>query len=143
MHPYIELKQAMVITPARAQKLAEMVRRTGLRGKVTYISFNYEALVAIKEYDKYARLGYLADAIQAMADKTNALKTGFNEVFLDSHYSTVNQERMNYALDLDVPVEVWTMNDGNLVRQYVDLGVSGITTDNLNVRQILNESVGI
>ena len=50
---------------------------------------------------------------------------------------------MNYALDLDVPVEVWTMNDGNLVRQYVDLGVSGITTDNLNVRQILNESVGI
>ncbi|WP_171263500.1 glycerophosphodiester phosphodiesterase [Acinetobacter silvestris] len=143
MHPYIELKQGMPITVARATKLAEMVRHAGLKGKVTYISFNYDALVMIKSYDPYARLGYLADVTPDMIDKTNLLKTGTNQVFIDSQYSSVNKDRCNYAFDQEIPVEIWTMNDQNLVKQYVDLAVSGVTTDTLNIRKILNAAEGI
>lgn len=143
IHPYLEIKQAMTITPERSQKLAQIVKSCGLKGRVTYISFNYDALVAIKAYDPYARLGYLGGLTNEFSDQTNALKSGQNEVFADVWYPGVTKALTDYALSLDVPVEVWTMNASGDVLPYVNLGVSGITTDTLNVRKILNESEGI
>ena len=50
---------------------------------------------------------------------------------------------MDYALDKNVPVEIWTVNDPSVIVGYANIGVSGVTTDVLNIRQILNESMGI
>ena len=114
-----------------------------MRGKMTYISFSYDALVKLKEYDPYARLGFLASADTNTIDMTNALKTGTNQVFLDCYYGSLSREDMTYAQSKDVPVEIWTVNDSSVLANYAKWGVSGITTDSLNVRQILNASEGI
>lgn len=143
LHPYCEWKQGMPITNERAQLLANIVKSCGMRGKVTYISFSYDALVKIKEFDPYARLGFLADANTTTIDMTDALKTGTNQVFLDCYYGSLSREDMTYAQSKDVPVEIWTVNDSSVLANYAKWGVSGITTDSLNVRQILNASEGI
>lgn len=143
LHPYCEWKQGMPITNERAQLLANIVRSCGMRGKMTYISFSYDALVKLKEYDPYARLGFLASADTNTIDMTNALKTGTNQVFLDCDYGSLSREDMTYAQSKDVPVEIWTVNDSSVLANYAKWGVSGITTDSLNVRQILNASEGI
>lgn len=143
LHPYCEWKEAEAITAERAQQLADIVRRSSMRGNMSYISFSYEALVQLRAHDPYARLGYLADATQVNVDKVDALKTGTNEVFLDCWYGGATRDIMDYALDKDVPVEIWTVNDPNIIVNYANIGVSGVTTDSLNIRQILNESVGI
>ena len=143
LHPYCEWKQGLPITNERAQLLANIVRSCGMRGKMTYISFSYDALVKLKEYDPYARLGFLASADTNTIDMTNALKTGTNQVFLDCYYGSLSREDMTYAQSKDVPVEIWTVNDSSVLANYAKWGVSGITTDSLNVRQILNASEGI
>ena len=143
LHPYCEWKQGMPITNERAQLLANIVRSCGMRGKMTYISFSYDALVKLKEFDPYARLGFLASADTNTIDMTNALKTGTNQVFLDCYYGSLSREDMTYAQSKDVPVEIWTVNDSSVLANYAKWGVSGITTDSLNVRQILNASEGI
>ena len=143
LHPYCEWKQGMPITNERAQLLANIVRSCGMRGKMTYISFSYDALVKLREFDPYARLGFLAEADTTTIDMTNALKTGTNQVFLDCYYPSLTREDMTYAQDKDVPVEIWTVNDSSVLANYAKWGVSGITTDSLNVRQILNASEGI
>lgn len=143
LHPYCEWKQGLPITNERAQLLANIVRGCGMRGKMTYISFSYDALVKLREFDPYARLGFLASADTNTIDMTNALKTGTNQVFLDCYYGSLTREDMTYAQSKDVPVEIWTVNDPNVLANYAKWGVSGITTDSLNVRQILNASEGI
>ena len=143
LHPYCEWKQGLPITNERAQLLANIVRGCGMRGKMTYISFSYDALVKLREFDPYARLGFLASADTNTIDMTNALKTGTNQVFLDCYYGSLSREDMTYAQSKDVPVEIWTVNDSSVLANYAKWGVSGITTDSLNVRQILNASEGI
>ena len=143
LHPYCEWKQGLPITNERAQLLANIVRSCGMRGKMTYISFSYDALVKLMEFDPYARLGFLASADTNTINMTNALKTGTNQVFLDCDYGSLSREDMTYAQSKDVPVEIWTVNDSTVLANYAKWGVSGITTDSLNVRQILNASEGI
>ena len=143
LHPYCEWKQGLPITNERAQLLANIVRSCGMRGKMTYISFSYDALVKLREFDPYARLGFLAGADTNTIDMTNALKTGTNQVFLNCYYPSLTREDMTYAQSKDVPVEIWTVNDSSVLANYAKWGVSGITTDSLNVRQILNASEGI
>ncbi|RZG48060.1 glycerophosphodiester phosphodiesterase [Acinetobacter wuhouensis] len=143
IHPYLEIKKDKLITSAQSQLLADMVRNAGLKGKVTYISFSIESLTMIKEYDPFARLGYLEFPSVVNTNLAETLKTNTNEVFMDSEAVSVGADVANRILAKDMKLEVWTLNDASLVKKYVDMGVSGITTDVLNIRQILNEIDGV
>ena len=65
LHPYIELKANGGCTDARVRDLVNTVRRYGLQGRVTWISFSSDLLFSVRGYDNTARLGYLVQNVTA------------------------------------------------------------------------------
>ena len=142
LHPYIELKNNGAYTEAQIHQIIDMVQAYGLKGKVTYISFNETFLNYVKNYDPSARLGFLKMAY-ASGDvaKCTALKTGSNEVFYDvGHYDdNITQNMCDLFMAENIPVEAWTVNT-NEVLLGLNKYVSGITSDNLIAGKILYEN---
>lgn len=139
LYPYIELKKGL--TGERARMLMDLVKRYGMFGKVTWISFFAESLVYIKELDRKARLGFLTerfsekDVLVALS-----LKTDENEVFIDSKYTLVNPKRVKMCMDAGVPLEVWTIDDEDEILA-LDPYVNGITSDNLIAGKVLCDHI--
>lgn len=138
LHPYIELKEG---TEAQIKALVDVVKRHGMKGKVTWISFNSAYLGYIKAADSKARLGYVVSDVNADTIKTvtESLQTGENEVFIDCASGNATAEAAQLCADADIPLEVWTVNNENSIKT-LDAYVSGVTSDNLIAGNVLASS---
>lgn len=107
LHPYIELKSNGAYTQAQIEGLVDMVEACGMKGKVTWISFNASYLGYVKSHDADARLGYLLyDSItDANITTANGLKTSTNEVFIDVR--AISSDVVSKALAAHIPLETW------------------------------------
>lgn len=128
LHPYIELKTG---TEAQIKGLVEVVKRYGMKGKVTWISFSAACLGYVKAVDPKARLGFVADAVSATTINTiqKTLQSGHNEVFVDCAHGNASAA-VQLCMDADIPLEVWTLNIESALFA-LDPYVSGVTSDNL------------
>lgn len=140
LHPYIEIKG--VISTDAVQILLNTVKRCGMQGKVTWISFYETSLERVKAADTAARLGYITEsAAESTINIANSLKTGENQVFLDVSESTLTETFVEQCVESDIPVEVWTVNNAaNLAA--MDPYVSGYTSDVLCGNAVLYETFG-
>ena len=137
LHPYIELKSNAGINDARVKELVNMVRRLGLRGRVTWISFSSELLFNVRYYDNAARLGFLVNSITPEAVNTvRRLRTSQNQVIIDS--SSYTDEELRRCVDAGIPLEVWTVNDESAILA-LDPYITGVTSDVLLAGKVLYE----
>jgi glycerophosphoryl diester phosphodiesterase len=135
LHPYIELKTG---TEAQIKALVGVVKRHGMKGKVTWISFDAACLGYVKTADPAARLGFVVSAVSADTISTaEGLQTGENEVFIDCAFGNATAEAAQLCADADIPLEVWTVNGENDVKA-LDAYVTGVTSDNLLAGQVLS-----
>ena len=139
LHPYIELKAG---SEAQIKGLVEVVKRYGMKGNVTWISFNSACLGYVKDIDTSARLGFVVDSVtdSTIATIKQSLQTGKNEVFIDCAASNASGSAVALCADADIPLEVWTVNDKNAILS-LDPYVSGVTSDNLIASEILYDSI--
>lgn len=128
LHPYIELKTG---TEAQIRGLVEVVKRHGMKGKVTWISFSSACLGYVKAVDPKARLGFVVDSVNATTINTikQTLQSGHNEVFVDCNHGNASAG-MQLCMDADIPLEVWTVNSESALMA-LDAYVSGVTSDSL------------
>lgn len=130
LHPYLEMK---AMTNTQALAVAAVVDKCQMNGRVSFISFTYSALQTIASVKPTARLGFVTTGMGAtVVDNTDALRTGSNQVFLDLQAKVVNQTLLDtiaLAAAKQIPVEMWTVNDATAAVEYVEAGVTGITTD--------------
>lgn len=137
LHPYIEIKSSATYTADQVKALVDIVKRAGMRGKVTWISFNSNYLGYVKGYDATARLGYVvAEATAAVIETAAALKTDKNEVFIDTEVSALTADHAALCAAADLPLEVWTANSAEVITG-LDAYVSGVTSDNLVAGHVL------
>lgn len=138
LHPYIELKEG---NEAQIKGLVDVVKHHGMKGKVTWISFNSAYLGYVKAIDTSARLGFVVDAVSASTINTvkQTLRTGKNEVFIDCAASNTTNEIATLCANADIPLEVWTVNDKNSIK-VLDAYVSGVTSDNLIASKVLADN---
>lgn len=138
LHPYIELKEG---TESQIKGLVDVVKRYGIKGKVTWISFNSAYLTYIKAVDPKARLGFVVGAVNASTITTvkQTLQSGHNEVFIDCSYGSVTADTAKLCADADIPLEVWTVNDKTALIT-LDAYVSGFTSDNLIAGALLYDN---
>ncbi len=117
------------------RSLVDAVNRFGMKGKVTWISFDLDLLSAVRWYDDGARIGYLIDHFESWTiNEITSLRSGKNEVFLNSCiYSDQVVEACRKA---NLPLEVWTINEEELLAG-MDPYISGVTSDYLNYGQYL------
>ena len=148
LHPYIELK-TYDMDRNKVNTIVDMVKRVGMKGKVSYISFGFDLLEYVRDRDNTARLGYLIDGNRQNTlqeiNKAISLKTDKNEVFIDANYyplrDNVNtgnnlEDCINACIALDFALEVWTVDSADDIRK-MDPFISGVTSNNLNAGEVL------
>ena len=138
LHPYIELKSSGAYTESQIQQIVSEVKACGMRKHVTWISFNKTFLDYVKTADETARLGFLvsSDANDTNIAQIKTLQTENNEVFLDLKYSLITNEGINKCIQENIPLEVWTINDENIILE-LNPYITGITSDSLIGGQVL------
>lgn len=137
LHPYIELKSSGSYTQAQITQIVNEVEKCGMRGKVTYISFNNTFLGYVKNADAYARLGLLANPLNSSKiSQGKALKLSTNEVFMDAKLSSVTESLINSCISNGLPLEVWTVNTEDEIKG-MPAYVSGVTSDNIVAGKVL------
>lgn len=137
LHPYIEIKDDANTTQEMINTIVAAVERFGMRGKVTYISFNPTYLSYVKTVDDAARLGYIVNTVNNAAITTaNELKTEKNEVFLDAYQQTLKDANVALCINAHIPLEVWTVNSEEWFES-MNPYISGVTSDSLNVGEEL------
>ena len=143
LHIYLEVKPYDGVSKAgRVDTIISTVKECGMEGRVSYIG-SASVLNMFKLADPNARLGNTTTASSATIDATVALKTATNSVFLNAEKSNITKVIMDEARGKGVPVEVWTVNTPSEVAPLAALGIQGIATDILNIRQILNDDAGV
>lgn len=139
LHPYIHINE--LVTVEKAHELIDIVRKQGMIKNVSWISFTTAALTNICTAYPKSRIGRLSGTFdETILDDARALKTTENDVFLDVDAPKLTKEMIESALSEDIYVETYTVDYSNLVEGYVNMGVSGITTDNLNIAEILGNT---
>ena len=131
-----KLKKAKLIfelkshaTPQRDREAAAFIlnkiKEYKLQKKTEYIAFSLEAAKEIIRLDKKAKVSYLNGELSPKELKS----LGF--AGLDYNYNVIKKhpEWVKEAKDLDLTVNVWTVNTAEQMQEMIALGVDYITTD--------------
>lgn len=138
LHPYCEFCVGDT-TEAQVQNIIDIADKYGMRNHVTWISFNATILGYVKTYDPTARIGLVADSVDAtIVSNAQALKTDTNEVFISS--GTTTTAEVNLCKAARIPLEAWTINDKESMLA-LDPYISGVTSNNHDYSAVLYESV--
>ena len=132
LHPYIELKAG---TESQIKIVADMVAAHGLTGKVSYISPYSALLTYAHTYDPVARIGFIGDVTAGGITVLKGLK-GENEIFFDTDYKLVTDEKVALCITNGVPLEIYTANTESVILE-MNPYISGVTSDNLIAGRVL------
>ena len=139
LYPYIELKGS--ITDGQAKIVADYVNLNGLDdGKYAFISFGIENLNKLKAFKPNADYGYLytGEVNEQAISSLGGLKGNSNRVFLDYGEWLIQDSTIpNKIKDAGFTTECWTITDTGRIKKLVNCGVTGITTNNVNVMEEL------
>lgn len=134
LRPVLEVKGS--ITAARAAILKQVVNRSGMKGKVSWLSFSSASVSEILSAMPASRVSFITTSVPAL----QALKTSSNEVFATFDYSEL-ASKGNAFLDAGFDINVYTVNDQSQAVVAMDKGVTYITTDTLRSQDIGIRSV--
>lgn len=139
LHPYIEPK--LPFSLAQLEILVNIVKRCGMIDKVTWIG-GVGNLTNINTLIPNARIGYVTmDITEDIVNTALGLKSDTNEVFIDTQINNdLTSAKIDLCINAGIPLEVWTVT---LTAQIPFVGnyVSGMTTNEIHVGKILEESV--
>lgn len=137
LYPYIEIKNDSGITQEMVKSVVDSVKKNGMQGGVTYISFNSTYLEYVKNIDSNARLGFVVNSVtNSVIDKVKSLSTDTNDVFVDCSYQTLTSAMVEICINADVDVEVWTVNSESWFKS-MNPYIHGVTSDYIIAGKVL------
>ncbi len=136
LHAYIELKEDM--SDAQIALISSLIDKYDVEH--TWISFHTGSLQGIMALRPDDRYGLLVGSCSTSAVDTvkGWIDDGYDS-FLDCNYSSLADENIQYCIDNNVPLEIWTINDKFLLLLMHEY-ISGFTSDKVNANAILNDS---
>lgn len=131
--PYLELKAGSY---EQIKSIVHMVEQSGLKGRVTYISFYSGLLYYVMESDESASIGLLVDSplSESAVQTIQQLKTESNYVFIDS--SDFSDTAVSLCQRASIPLEVWTIDSETEVLSLPQY-VSGVTSNWLHAGRVV------
>ncbi len=126
-----ELKESKISqerTLKSAETAANLVKKLDKKGMVEFISFNYGALLKIKEIIPNAEVSYLGPKRKAVAPQKIKADNLTGIDYRMSEYKE-NDTWIKDAQKLGLSVNVWTIDKKEDMIYFLDKGVDYITTD--------------
>lgn len=116
--------------PAELVQMVTVAHDTKMIGATTFISMDYKALEVIRAEDSEVDLGYI---VEDEARLTTALELAAADphsvLDLDFRIALTHPEFLSKASEEGIPIVVWTVDDPIQADRVMQLGVSGITTN--------------
>ena len=125
-------------------KIFLLVNKLGMIRNVIWSSFVKSDLEQILTLDKKAHVVYLYSGgtiTNSIIDDASTLKTDFNEVSFATYYPNVTDLGLiEYAHYVGIRFGVYSVNIENEVIKFVNAGIDEVTTDGLNVAEIMQNN---
>lgn len=138
--PYIDIGSTPALTESQIRTIVDTINNNGLHGKASYLVGRLSYGIVITQKDKHARIGCVTTLNTVFTTYANAFKTGYNNVFMDTQYQEATAAAIPNAINDDLPVEIWTVNDTTIIDN-MDPYISGVSSDSINVNEYLRNSV--
>ena len=105
--------------------IVKMVKKMGLKKQVEYIAFSLNVCEQLAKLTPESEIAYLNGDITP----TELKKKGINGI--DYHYNVIEKhpEWVKEAHDFGMKVNVWTVNNEDMMKKLIDRKVDYITTD--------------
>ena len=133
----IEIKSSGLL-----EKLIKLLKGENLVNTSIVSCFAFGELVKLKNLEPNIKLGLLLseDLVRVRQIKRKILKAVDNKFYaIHPHYNIADKEIVDFAHDNDLKVNVWTVNDKDVMERLIGLGVDGIITDDISMA---NELLG-
>ena len=122
--------------PARVEGLDALIQpvlRAGAEDRTTFISAEWDMLEALGDRSPALRLGYVVDRPERMAEAAERALARPGSL-LDPDYRILlsDPNLVREVRSLGLPLATWTVNDPNEAERLVELGVSWLTTDEVD-----------
>ena len=123
-----EIKQAVTdksLDKIATQEVMQMVHSMGIENKIVFISFRFEILEWVKQFDQNAIVLYL----EADKDNNTVKSAKFNGInyHFDNYLQKPNISKD--AISKDLMVGSWTVNEEAILKSLMALNVEYITTN--------------
>ena len=107
-------------------RLVDLLVEFGVEEEVLISSFNHNVIKYLKEYKLNLEAAVLS---YALAVNPVALLVDAKADVLNAHYSLANQELVNEIQKAGYKINIWTVNQAELIEKFKSFGVDGIMTD--------------
>ena len=121
--PVIEIKK---ISKKSIERFLSIINQWFKSDEVIIISFNEESLKEVRKLDEKVQLQWLAWLTEKNIDFCATYKMD-----IDTKYTHVTKKLVSYAHKSKVRVNVWTVNDEDLLKALIHMKVDFVTTDHL------------
>ena len=118
------------------EKMVQILKEENLIQNSIVSCFMFDELLILKEIEPKIRIGFLipAELVRTRIIKRKILKCereGFYAIH--PHFSGVDKEIVEFAHSNGLKVNVWTVNDSNIMKNLIQMGVDGIITDDISL----------
>lgn len=127
MHAFVEIEEYH--RDADLEELVALVERCGMTGQTSFICFNADDLKKVRSLHRDIPLGYLTAKPPTPSDLE--LVEQLRPAFLDYDHRSTTPEDIRTCAAAEVDVSIWTVNDKEIARPFVEAGVAYITTDTI------------
>jgi len=122
-------------------RMVQILREENLIQNSIVSCFMFDELVKLKRIEPKIKIGFLlpAELVRSQSIKRKILKCEREGFFaIHPHFSTVDKEIVDFAHENGLKIYVWTVNDRNIMKDLIQLGVDGIITDDIS---LLHETI--
>ena len=134
--------QLEIIAPGIVNDLIKILREENLINTSIVSCFNITDLLKVKEIEPGLKIGYLIPkALTKIRMVKRYVQRAIDNEFYAIHpyYPIVDKEFVNLAHKNGLKVNVFTVNEEDMMRKLIKLGVDGIFTDDI---ALLNRTLG-
>lgn len=133
----IELKSVTSEDKGLEEKVIEKVYEYGQEEKVILSSFHKNSIIRTKKMDSMIECGLLTPSC---SEQILYLTKEIGVSYIHPHYTSVNDEMIKIAEELELGVNVWAANGVEVLRELEEYSVFGIITDFPNTLKEVQES---
>jgi glycerophosphoryl diester phosphodiesterase len=135
--------QIEVCAGGMAEQLVSVLRDNDLIQSSIISSFQYKELLNIQKLEPNLKLAFLwLEVIVSpeMIKKFTQKAIRKNLYAVHPPYKTIDIDYLNFAHKNNLKVNIWTVNSKEAMKKFIQMGVDGIITDNIqNAKKALNK----
>ncbi len=134
----IEIKSGVYFYQGLEQKCLELVKKYGLEDKVIFSSFNHSSIALLKKLAPHILCGALVENEGLGNAGYYCREFGFE--YYHPGWKNLLKEDMLNCKEYNIPINVWTVNDMDILLRMCEWNVEGIITNYPDVCKIYLEN---